>query len=194
MKSSKTEIHSRVHSLPEIRFDDQRLTSCSGLAVFQSHFQSLELRKRLRSCFSRGKQSGTYGMHTIFLVLVVHILIGYRKLRDLDYYKDDPMVMRVLGLRRLPEVSTISRALARCDETWCRAIDVEIARQVVDRLAEAGLSRITLDFDGSVCGTRGNSRGLQRETERRAKLLPSYLHRRSDRSGLGLSAATGQRS
>ena len=56
MKSSKTEIHSRVHSLPEIRFDDQRLTSCSGLAVFQSHFQSLELRKRLRSCFSRGKQ------------------------------------------------------------------------------------------------------------------------------------------
>ena len=159
MKSSKTEIHSRVHSLPEIRFDDQRLTSCSGLAVFQSHFQSLELRKRLRSCFSRGKQSGTYGMHTIFLVLVVHILIGYRKLRDLDYYKDDPMVMRVLGLRRLPEVSTISRALARCDETWCRAIDVEIARQVVDRLAEAGLSRITLDFDGSVCGTRRHAEG-----------------------------------
>ncbi|GAI35721.1 unnamed protein product, partial [marine sediment metagenome] len=36
MKSSKAQIHSRVYSIPTIQFDDQRLTSCSGLVVFQS--------------------------------------------------------------------------------------------------------------------------------------------------------------
>lgn len=159
MRCSEAEIHSRVHSVPEIRFDDQRLTSCSGLAVFQSHFQSLKLRSRLRSCFSRSKQSGTYGMHTIFLLLVVHILIGYRKLRDVAYYRDDPMVQRVLGLRQLPDASTISRGLSLCDDASCKAIDTEIKAQVTDRLFECGLARVTLDFDGSVCGTRRHAEG-----------------------------------
>ena len=174
MRSSKAETHSRVHALPEIRFDDQRLTSCSGLAVFQSHFQALVLRDRLRSCFSCANSGGTYGMHTIFLLLVVHILIGYRKLRDTEYYKDDPMALRVLGLHRLPEVSTISRALASCDEASCRAIDAEIASQVVDRLAEAGLSRVTLDFDGSVCGTRRQAEGTAVGYNTRRKGERSY--------------------
>jgi hypothetical protein len=32
--------------------------------------------------------------------LVVHLLLGYRQLRDLRYYADDPLVKRTLGLRQ----------------------------------------------------------------------------------------------
>ncbi len=46
----------------------------------------------------------------------MHLLLGYRKLRDMDYYRDDPMVKRLLGVTRLPDVSTVSRALARVDQ------------------------------------------------------------------------------
>jgi hypothetical protein len=42
--------------------------------------------------------------------------MGYCKLRDLDYYQDDPMVKRMFGLRRLPDVSTVSRALRNVDQ------------------------------------------------------------------------------
>ena len=41
----------------------------------------------------------------IMMLLVVHLIIGHRRLRDVDSYRDDEMVKRVLGLKRLPDVS-----------------------------------------------------------------------------------------
>ena len=46
---------------------------------------------------------------------MVHILLGYRELRHSRYYKDDPLVKRVLGLKRLPDTVTLSRMLAGAD-------------------------------------------------------------------------------
>ena len=31
------------------------------------------------------------------MLLVVHLIIGHRRLRDLDYYRDDELVKRVLA-------------------------------------------------------------------------------------------------
>jgi hypothetical protein len=42
--------------------------------------------------------------------LVLHLMLGYRRLRDISYYSDDPLVMRTLGLRRLPDVALGLRA------------------------------------------------------------------------------------
>ena len=33
----------------------------------------------------------------------------------MDYYKDDPLVQRLLGMKRLPDVSTVCRALKSTD-------------------------------------------------------------------------------
>ena len=49
MKPSKSEVRSRVQSLPEIRFEDQRLTPYSGLVIVQAVLERLQLRERLRS-------------------------------------------------------------------------------------------------------------------------------------------------
>jgi hypothetical protein len=56
----------------------------------------------------------------VILLLIVHLLLGFRRLRELDYYRDDPIVLRLMGLRRLPDVATISRALLQIDAN-CRA-------------------------------------------------------------------------
>ncbi len=53
MKRSKAEILHRSHRLPALRFEDQQLTSFSGLIVFQRLFAVLGLRERLRLLFSR---------------------------------------------------------------------------------------------------------------------------------------------
>ena len=50
--------------------------------------------------------------HRIVLLLIVHLLLGFRRLRDVDYYRDDPLVRRLLGLHRLPDVATLCRTLA----------------------------------------------------------------------------------
>jgi len=41
MKHSKAELHWKARALPEIRFEDQLLTSFAGLVVFQPLFEHL---------------------------------------------------------------------------------------------------------------------------------------------------------
>ena len=49
------------------------------------------------------------------MLLIVHFLLGYRQLQDIRYYRDDPVVHRLLGVKRLPDVATLSRTLAGMD-------------------------------------------------------------------------------
>ena len=108
MKSSKAQIHAKFHKIPAIRFEDQKLNSFSGLLIFQVLFSRLNLKKRLKKCFSHAKVSPIFGHHLVVLLLIVHLLLGFRRLRETDYYRDDPLVLRLLGLRKLPDVSTVS--------------------------------------------------------------------------------------
>ena len=38
------------------------------------------------------------------MMLLVHLLLGYRRLREAEHYRDDARVKRVLGLKRLPNI------------------------------------------------------------------------------------------
>jgi hypothetical protein len=74
---------------------------------------------------------------------------GYRRLRDMRYYSDDPLVMRTLGVRRLPDVAALSRGLARADAEGAQRLQELVREGVVTRLVVLEFSRVTLDFDGS---------------------------------------------
>lgn len=86
--------------------------------------------------------------------LVVHFLLGYNRLRDLDFYKEDPLVERVLGVKSLPDVSTVSRRLREVDEESITALRDLNGQSVLDRVVKERLNRLTLDFDGSVLSTK----------------------------------------
>jgi hypothetical protein len=106
MKPSRAEVNRKTFAIPKLRFEDQTLTSFSGLIVFQKLFTVLGLNTRLRRCFSHQGVTPIFGHAKIILLLVVHFLIGFRQLRDVQYYSDDPIVQRVLGLNHLPDVAT----------------------------------------------------------------------------------------
>jgi hypothetical protein len=166
-------VSSRVHALPELRFEDQRLTSFAGLVVVQTLLDRLDLRHRLAAALSVCR-TVAYRPSTLVMMLVVHLLLGFRRLRERDYYRDDPMVLRVLGLRRLPDVSTWTRGLAELT-----APDIEALRGlnrdlVKDRLCAERLPRITVDFDGSVLSTRGHAEGSAIGYNRKRKGARSY--------------------
>ncbi len=61
MKFSKKEIFSRVFKIPEIKFEDQRLTSFAGLVLYQPVLQQLRLKERLKRCFAHLKVSESLG-------------------------------------------------------------------------------------------------------------------------------------
>ena len=174
MKSSKAENHAKYHKIPVIQFEDQKLTSFSGLLIFQGLFKQIELKKRLRKCFDHLKVSPIFGRHLVVMLLIVHILLGFRRLREIDYYRDDPLVLRLLGLRKLPDVSTISRALSQMESQGVEKFR-ELSRSlVIEGLKRECLPRLTLDFDGSVQSTKGHVEGTAVGYNKKKKGSRSY--------------------
>lgn len=154
MKSSKAQIHSRSHKIPQVRFDARDLTSFAGVVVFLALFQALRLKHRLKACFGH-LASTTYGYHVIMMLVVVHKLLGFRRLRGVDFYRDDPLMKHLLGLRKIPDVATISRHLKETDsKSFDRVLEL-IKEIVYQRIMVEGLTTLTIDFDGTVVWTRG---------------------------------------
>ena len=174
MKFSKSQTCSRVYKVPEIKFADQALTSFAGLVVMIPLLKRLRLKQRLRKCFASRNGSPIYAASRIALGLVIHILIGYRRLRDVEYYRDDPMVKRLLGLNRLPSAPTISRSLRQMSAEDCERLR-ELSRELVsDRIRLISPARLTLDFDGSVFSTSGRAEGTAVGMNKKKKGARSY--------------------
>jgi hypothetical protein len=175
VKSRRADIHAKIHGIPQLRFDPEgRLTSFAGLVVFQALFARLDLKARLRECFSHLRKHSVYGLHALVLLLLVHFLLGFRRLRGLDYYRDDPLVARVLGLRKLPDVATLSRGLKNADIESVVNMRQLIRQIVLGRLDEEQLARITADFDGSVQSTTGHAEGTAIGFNKKKKGARSY--------------------
>jgi hypothetical protein len=159
VKSSKSQIHAKFHKIPTIRFEDHQLTSFSGLLIFQLLFKRLNLKHRLKNCFSHLKVSPIFGHHLVVMLLIVHLLMGFRRLREVDYYRDDPLVLRIMGLRKIPDVSTISRTLSTMGSPGADNVRVLSRSLVIEGLQRQRFPRLTLDFDGSVQSTKGHAEG-----------------------------------
>lgn len=159
MKSSKAETYAKFHKIPVIRFEDQQMTSFSGLLIFQLLFKRINLKHRLKNCFAHMKVSPIFGPHLVVMLLIVHLLIGFRRLREIDYYRDDPLVLRLMGLKKIPDVSTVSRALSSMESQGVENVRYLSRSFVVEGLQRERFSRVTLDFDGSVQSTKGHAEG-----------------------------------
>jgi hypothetical protein len=173
MKYSRSAITFKAHKLPLLRFEDHSLTSFSGLVVLQSLFFRLKLKQRFRECFRRHNISAIYGPATIMLQLVIHAILGYRELRDSRFYQDDPMVLRLMGLDRLPDVSTISRTLANIAPGAVDNFRRLLRTIVIDRI-QTLRGCLTLDFDGSVLSTRRKAEGTAVGFNKKKKGNRSY--------------------
>ena len=172
MKLSRKQVRRKTQPLPELRFEQQTLTSYSGLVLFQALLDRLQLRERLRPCFARS--SAAYDRPRLFVGLIVHLLLGFRELRDARYYRDDPMVLRLLGLGRLPDVGTVCRSLAGASARSVERLRQLCRHLVLERLVALKPRRITLDFDGSVLSTKRWAEGTAVGFNRKKKGQRSY--------------------
>jgi hypothetical protein len=174
VKSSKAQIQAKFHKIPMIRFEDQQLTSFSGLLIFQQLFKRINLKQRLKKCFAHLKVSPIFGRHLVVMLLIVHLLLGFRRLREVDYYRDDPIVLRLMGLRKLPDVATISRALSLMESEGVENVRQLSRSVVIEGLQREQLPRLTLDFDGSVQSTKGHAEGTAVGYNKNKKGARSY--------------------
>ncbi len=159
MKVSGKDVYTKSYAIPSIKFEEQELTSFGGLVVFQKLFHALDLRERLNQCAKHLRGSKSYRHGSIFQVLIVHLLLGYRRLSEAEFHRDDPMLRRTVGMNLLPSTSTISRYLREIDEKAERKIEELSSSLVEERLHKEHFPRITLGFDGSVISTKGHAEG-----------------------------------
>jgi hypothetical protein len=119
----------------------------------------------------RGK---VFSRAKLFLQLIIHILLGYRELRDCRYYCEDPLVKRVLGLKRLPDVATLSRMLKEAVPQIVDKLRRLLRELVLKRLTALRLTLVTLDFDGSVQSTGRHAEGAAVGFNKKKKGARSY--------------------
>jgi hypothetical protein len=174
MKFRRSKVRRQAHALPVLKFENHALTSFAGLVLFQQLCTTLLLKKRLRACFRHQAVGKIFDRATIFLQLIVHVLLGFRELRDSRAYRDDPMVKRLLGLNGLPDVATLSRMLSEADDRSVTPLRCLLSDLLFERLAVMGLARITLDFDGSVQSTRRHAEGSAVGYNKKRKGARSY--------------------
>ena len=197
MKPSRSAIHRQTYALPTLRFEDQQLTSFSGLVIFQRLFEYLRLKRRLRDCFRHLRVRPIFGQASIVMLLIIHRLLRFSELRHLRYYRHDPLVARLLGLKRLPDVATVSRALSTVNNESVNNLQALLRTMVLERVQALKLRRLTLDFDGSVIGTgrsaEGTAVGFNKKKEGSAQLLSLVLHGGSNRTGVRCASSFRQR-
>lgn len=177
MKSKTAEIRRNVSKVPQVRYEESEansLTSFAGLVIFQRLFQQLNLKAQLTRRLAHIAGSATYGAAIVFLWLVVHLLLGFRRIRERDFYADDPLVLHVLGLAQLPDTSTICRTLAKFDQQAIDNLRGLLRTWVLERLIREQLDRVTLDFDGSVFSTGRHAEGTAIGFNKKKKGARSY--------------------
>jgi hypothetical protein len=174
MKCSRSDVRSPAHALPRLQFECHALTSFSGLVLFQKLFAVLNLKSRIAACFRHVRSHKVFSRQILFLQLIVHLLLGFREVNHCRYYKDDPLVQRVLGLKKLPDMATLSRMLKEADEESIYRLRVLLREMVGERLRELRIARVTLDFDGSVQSTKRRAQGTAVGFNKKKKGSRSY--------------------
>ena len=120
----------------------------------------MDLLAGLRRCFDSAADRGrVFGLARVVLQLVIHVVLGFRRLRDRDYYANDPLIARALGVSKIPDVSTVTRTLAAATEGQITRFRTFVRDLTLDRLVTEKLARVTADFDGSVLSTKGHAEG-----------------------------------
>jgi hypothetical protein len=142
-----------------LRCEDQTLTSFAGLVFCRKFFASIDLKSQLRRGFEPLARRKVFPPATVFLPLIVPLLLGFRELQDGRYYRDDPLVQRLLGLQRLPDVAMLSRTLKQATAQSVEALRRFLRQRVLDGLRTFRPTRVTLDFDGSVLSTQRRAEG-----------------------------------
>lgn len=153
MRLRNSEIHDRINGNLEIEFTDQKLTSFSGLELFNRYFRAIRLRGMIKTAFLRSGMGGDYKVPELVLTFVTLWLAGGNRLRHIRYLSSDWLVKRIVGVKRMATERTLSRWLKRFTPAALDTLLGVNTSLVLGALEALELKRITLDFDGTVLST-----------------------------------------
>jgi len=95
MKSGRKQFNCKAHARFTLQFECRQRTAFSVLVILQDFCARLKLMDRLRYAF-RNRQVGKVDRpQKLFPQLIIHLLLGFRDLRDVACYPNDSRVQRM---------------------------------------------------------------------------------------------------
>ena len=162
MRIRKGSIRARVKGDLPIVFTKEKLSAYGGLEVFRRFADRSGFTERLREVFAIRRFDSDYGAFRITLALIGMLLLGGTRLRHLPLLERDPLFLRFARLQKLPCERTVSRSLKETTVAVQDRMSELLRHLAYDTAREAGLSRLTLDLDGSVLRTGLCAEGAER--------------------------------
>ena len=136
-----------------IEFVQQDLTSYGGLELVRRYFRLIDLNRRIRQSFNAYGLGGDYGCGRLLLLVITLFVVGARRLEHLRYVAHDPLVARLCGLARIPTERTVVHWLKQFTQESLKAIISLNSELLYEQIERLGLSRLTIDVDGTVITT-----------------------------------------
>jgi len=162
VRRKKGTIRSRVKSDLPIVFTEEKLSAYGGIELFRRFLDRSGFAGRLQKVFSIRQFDGDYGSFRITLALIGMLLLGGTRLRHLRVLERDPLFLRFARLHRLPTDRTVSNTLKETTSDVRDRLSDLLREVAYDTARHAGLSRITIDLDGTVLRTGLFAEGAER--------------------------------
>ena len=174
MRIGKRGFAARIKGDLRVEFGAERLTSHAGLELFRRYLRRRRVAAHLADSERRLPRRGDLRFVPLVLLVVAMLLVGGRRLRHVEFLGDDPLVRRITGLRRVPSRRTLGRRLGALRKIDLDEIDRLILLTAADSVGGQGLSRLTIDIDGSVLTTGLTVAGAVRGYNPHHRKNPSY--------------------
>lgn len=174
MRLSRSSIRARVKRDLPIEFSQERISAHGGLELFRRFLVLRCFAARVREALGGTPIDGDYGVARMVLAVLALLLIGGARVTHLGFVGADPLVLRFCGLHRLPADRTVVRWLKAFTAPLLERLANLIRDGVHDEIERTGLSRLTLDLDGTVLRTGAKVDGAVRGYNPHHPKDPSY--------------------
>jgi hypothetical protein len=134
----------------------------------------LGLHRRIRQAFQAYGLSGDYGCGRLVLLIIALLVVGARRLEPLRSIAHDPLVGRLCGLARIPSDRTVVNWLKQFTQEALQALITLNSELLYEQIERLGLSRLTIDVDGTVVRTGGRVAWAFRGFNPHHRKDPSY--------------------
>ena len=173
MRLKKACLRRRINGQLTLRYEAGGLTSFAGLELVGRFIRHLDFRATLRRVEGALPRSD-FGAVRLSMLVVAMLITGARRVRHVYYLANDPLVVRLCGLSRLPSWHTLGHWLLGFDAGGIKALLEMNERLVAGVIEHSGLSRLTLDVDGSVVSTGLCVEGVRRGYNPHRRKVASY--------------------
>jgi hypothetical protein len=156
-------------------FTSEKLTSYSGLTVINDYVNHLGVPQQLDSTFSTVKNSATKFLNVqIFSAILFASLCGVNRLSRIAIFTSDPLVRKLLGLKKGLDDSNIKTRLAKLGQSGANNLLKKSLSFTKKWVNKCGLSRITIDCDSTEQTVFGHQQGAAKGYNPKNKGKLSY--------------------